>query len=92
MNIIMSQFSHSGGEYVRGDVHTNSVESVWASLKRALYGIYIHVDPKHLPAYADEIRFKLHNGSVEKHLNERMHRLLSKSFNKRLTYEELISK
>ena len=73
-------------------MHTNSVESVWAKLKRAIYGIYHQVSPKHLAAYIDEIKFRLHDASVDKHLYERMHRLLSKSFHRRLTYEELTSK
>ena len=36
---------HSRGEYVRGDVHTNSVESFWAVLKRPINGTWHHVSP-----------------------------------------------
>ena len=36
---------HSSGEYVNGDVHTNSIESVWAVLKRGIYGTYHHISP-----------------------------------------------
>jgi hypothetical protein len=47
--------NHSGGEYVRHYVlHTNSIESVWALLKRQMYGIHPWVSPKHLSRYADE--------------------------------------
>ncbi len=34
---------HSLGEYVQGPIHTNSVESVWAVLKRSVYGTWHHV-------------------------------------------------
>jgi transposase len=33
--------SHSKGEYVRGNVHTNSIESFWALLKRGVIGTYL---------------------------------------------------
>lgn len=47
---------HASKRYVRGDgeIHTNSVESFWAVLKRAYKGIYHHMSPKHLQRYANE--------------------------------------
>ena len=45
---------HSTGEYVRGNVHTNSIESMWALLKRGIMGVYHHVSPKHLHRYVNE--------------------------------------
>ena len=41
-------------EYVRGQVHTNSLENFWSLLKRAIKGTYVSVDPFHLSAYVDE--------------------------------------
>ena len=35
--------NHSGGEYVKGDVHTNPVENVWSLLKRFIIGSYQQV-------------------------------------------------
>jgi hypothetical protein len=32
--------NHSAGEYARGPASTNSIESVWALLKRGIYGVY----------------------------------------------------
>ena len=32
--------NHSAGEYARGEATTNSIESVWAVLKRGVYGVY----------------------------------------------------
>ena len=39
---------HSQGEYVRGDAHTNGIESFWSMIKRAIIGVYHKVNRKHL--------------------------------------------
>jgi transposase-like protein len=52
--------SHSAGEYVRGKVHTNHVESFWSLLKRGLMGSYHQVSKKYLPLYLAEFSFR-HN-------------------------------
>ena len=44
---------HSVGEYVRG-IHTNGVESFWATLKRAHKGTFHRISPKHLNRYVQE--------------------------------------
>jgi len=49
---------HTADEYVRGDVHTNSVESVWSLFKRSIIGSYHQLSVKHLPAYLDEMEFR----------------------------------
>ena len=41
-------------EYVRGQVHTNSLANFWSLLKRSIKGTYISVDPFHLFRYVDE--------------------------------------
>jgi hypothetical protein len=51
---------HKAGEYVRGEVHTNSIESFWALLKRGVIGTYHHVSRKYLPLYIAEFQFR-HN-------------------------------
>ena len=50
--------NHSKGEYacLGGFVHTNTIESVWALLKRQIIGIHHWVSPKHLQRYVDEIK------------------------------------
>ena len=45
---------HTVGEYVRGQAHTNGIESFWALLKRGLYGTYHKMSPKHLARYVNE--------------------------------------
>ncbi len=45
---------HSDGEYVRGSVHTNGIESFWALFKRGYYGTYHHKSVQHLGRYLRE--------------------------------------
>jgi transposase-like protein len=52
---------HGEGEYVRGLVHTNSIESFWSLLKRGIVGTYHHVSKKYLPLYLNEFQFRQNN-------------------------------
>jgi transposase-like protein len=52
--------SHGKGEYVRGIIHTNNIESFWALLKRGVFGTFHHVSKKYLPLYLAEFQFR-HN-------------------------------
>jgi len=49
---------HSNGEYVREDVHTNTVEGYFSILKRGLIGTYQHVSVQHLQRYVCEFDFR----------------------------------
>lgn len=82
---------HVTGEYVRGDVHTNSIESVWAVLKRGVHGTFHHVSKKHLNRYVSEFTFRLNDGKVQRHTLDRLDSLISNVVGKRVTYEEIIS-
>jgi transposase-like protein len=53
--------AHSQGEYVRGIVHTNSIESFWSLLKRGVMGTYHNVSRKYLPLYLAEFQFRFNN-------------------------------
>ena len=46
--------NHSAGEYVRGEAHTNGMESFWAMFKRGYQGTYHHMSAKHLDRYVSE--------------------------------------
>ena len=46
--------NHSAGEYVRGTVHTNSIESFWSLFKRGLHGTYHDMSGQHLQRYLAE--------------------------------------
>lgn len=43
-----SSVNHSAREYVRGEAHTNGIESFWSLLKRSYHGTYHYLSPKHL--------------------------------------------
>jgi len=55
---------HSYGEYVRGDIHTNTIEGFFALLKRGLYGTFYAVSKKHLHRYVSEAEFKWNTRKV----------------------------
>jgi hypothetical protein len=52
---------HSEEEYVRGDVHTNTVEGFYSIFKRGMIGIYQHCNERHLHRYAAEFDFRYNN-------------------------------
>jgi transposase-like protein len=81
---------HSAGEFVRDDVTTNGIESVWAVLKRGLHGVYHHASDKHLHRYVDEFTFRLNEGNVKRHTLDRLDSFVRSAAGKRLTYEDLI--
>ncbi|MCZ6802976.1 MAG: IS1595 family transposase [Proteobacteria bacterium] len=83
--------NHSQGEYVRGDVSTNGIESVWAVLKRGLHGVYHHASNKHLGRYVNEFTFRLNDGNVKRHTLERLESLVKATTGKRITYTDLIA-
>ncbi len=82
--------NHKHGEYVRDGVTTNSIESVWAVMRRGLHGVYHHASPKHLHRYVDEFTFRLNEGNVERHTLDRLDSFVVNVAGKRLTYKALI--
>ena len=52
---------HSAGEYVRGEVYTNTVESAFSLLNRGIIGSWHKISAKHLQAYLDEMCFRFSN-------------------------------
>jgi transposase len=53
--------NHRADEYVRGIVHTNTVEGVWSLLIRSIIGAFHHVSIKHLDKYLDELEWRFGN-------------------------------
>jgi len=72
-------------------VTTNSIDSVWATLKRGLYGVYHHASPKHLGRYVNEFTFRLNAGNCKRHTLERLESFIDATARKRLTYSRLIA-
>jgi transposase-like protein len=56
---------HSKGEYVRGEVHTNSIEGFWSLVKRQIIGQHHWVSIKHLQAYLNERVHAFNNRTAE---------------------------
>lgn len=81
--------NHAAGEYARGAVSTNSIESVWAVLKRGLHGVYHHASAKHLQRYLDEFAFRLNEGNVKRHSLQRLDSFMDRIVGKRITYAQL---
>jgi transposase-like protein len=79
---------HSADEYVRGGVHTNTIESYFSVFKRGMRGVYQHCAEKHLQAYLNEFNFR-HNHRVALGVNDvaRAGSILAGVVGKRLTYE-----
>ena len=74
--------------YVRGRVHTNSLENYWSLLKRAIKGTYVSVEPWHLFRYLDEEDFRFNNRKQND--AARFVGVLGNVTGRRLTYNELI--
>ena len=79
---------HSAGEYVRGGVHTNTIENFFSVFKRGMRGTYQHCAEKHLHRYLAEFDFR-HNRRVAYGVNDiaRADAILGGVVGKRLTYE-----
>jgi transposase-like protein len=53
--------AHKAKQYVRGSIHTNTVESALSLLKRGIMGTWHRISTKHLPAYLDEMTWRFNN-------------------------------
>jgi len=53
--------AHSLDEYVRGNVHTNTIENYFSVLKRGMTGVYQHCGKQHLKRYVGEFDFRYNN-------------------------------
>jgi hypothetical protein len=81
--------NHSVGEYVRDGVSTNSIERVWAVLKRGLHGVYHHASGKHLARYDDEFTLRLNDANVGRHTLDRLDSFVAAVVGRRITYRTL---
>lgn len=78
--------THWQKEYVRGIVHTNTLESVWSLFKRSVVGSYHQVSAKHLDRYLDEFEFRFNNRNNPFLFRDTLLRLLQTS---NLEYKDL---
>ena len=81
---------HSVAEYVRGEVHTNGIESFWATLKRAHKGTFHRMSPKHLHRYVDE--FVGRHNMMEMDTIDQMALIAKRMTGAQLRYRELVGR
>jgi len=78
---------HSAGEYVRGKVHTNTIEGYFSIFKRGMKGVYQHCAEKHLHRYLAEFDFRYsHRIGLGVDDTQRAAIALQGAAGKRLTY------
>jgi hypothetical protein len=53
--------NHSAKEWVRGDVHTGTIDGYWGLLKRGVIGSFHQISVKHLHRYLSEFQFRWNN-------------------------------
>lgn len=80
--------NHSRKEYVRGNVHTNGIESFWALLKRGYHGTFHHYSHKHALRYINE--FVARNNNKGCNTLDVLAITVKNSNGKFLPYKELI--
>jgi transposase-like protein len=78
--------NHGIGEYVRGNVHSNTVEGFFSLLKRGINGALHHVSRGHLDRYCDEFAFRYENRKATD--GERATMIVGGAEGKRLTYQQ----
>lgn len=81
--------NHKAGEYVRGPIHTNTVEGYFSIFKRGMKGVYQHCSEKHLHRYLAEYDFRYSN-RIAKGVDDakRTEKALKAIVGKRLTYQQ----
>jgi hypothetical protein len=81
--------NHSRDEYVRGNVHTNTVEGFYSIFKRGMKGVYQHCAEKHLHRYLSEFDFRYSNRvALGVNDGERADIAIRGAAGKRLTYRQ----
>ena len=79
---------HGRGEYVRGEVTTNGVESLWAAFKRRYVGTHHWVSDKHLQRYVNEVCGRINTKDLG--TLDRMGYVVREMRGKRLPYRKLV--
>ena len=81
---------HSEGKYTgTGDITKNSIESMWALLKRELYGTWHKASRKHFAHYVNECTFRLNVANVRRNTLDRLDSFTDRALRHSITYEEL---
>ena len=79
--------NHGAGEYVKGEAHTNGMESFWSTLKRAYQGTFHHFSEKHTDRYMTE--FSGRHNVRERDTIDQMGHMVEGMKGRRLRYQDL---
>ena len=58
LGYVHGRVNHSQDEFVRGEVHTNTIDGFWSLVKRSIDGVHHSVSPKHLQSYLNSFAFR----------------------------------
>ena len=79
--------NHSAEEWVRGEVHTNNIESAWSLFNRSIVGAYHKMSTKHMDAYLNEFEWRFNNRQNPYLFRDTLIRLLSAP---KMEYRDLV--
>jgi transposase-like protein len=85
---VHASVNHQEKEWVRGQVHTNTLEGVWSLFDRAIIGSYHQLSKKHLAAYVKEFEWRFNNRDNHNLFRDTLTRLVNGDV---LTYRGLIA-
>ena len=80
--------NHSAEQWVVGDVHTNSIESVWSLFKRSLMGAFHKMSCKHMDRYLEELEWRFNNRNNEHIFRDTLARIVRTG---PMTYRDLVA-
>lgn len=80
--------NHKNKEYVREDVHTNTIDGIWGHWERFVFGTIFHMDIHHIARYAKEHQFRWNVRVLSE--GQKIEKFLGNIFGKRLRYNDLI--
>jgi transposase-like protein len=75
-------------EYVRENIHTNTIENFWSLLKRGIMGSFHKVSIKYLPRYLSEFEYRFNNRETQNLFAQTLGNMLGRTGMK---YRELVS-
>ncbi|MBI3895450.1 MAG: IS1595 family transposase [Acidobacteria bacterium] len=80
--------NHTAEEWVRGEVHTNNIESAWSLFNRSIVGAFHKISTKHMNAYLNEFEWRFNNRSNPYLFRDTIQKLITAD---KLEYRELIA-
>ncbi len=79
--------NHAIEEYVRGIVHTNTIEGFFSTVKRTIHGTYHFITGKHMQRYCNEFSYRYNTRKISQ--GKRFSFAVYQSHERRLKYDQL---